>query len=144
VCDKIQRHGNERMPSSSSVVKKKNRFNVAVIASSGGGTATLGHTDPTSLLQTNDGQLELADCCISETVLVALDGGKGMDGCDETVDMATLYQVVGNSVINDGKAGVHSKTTNDKTSLLFQCSVTKKGTLKEVNDYVNSRIWMER
>jgi len=90
---------------------------VALIGSSGGGTATLGHTDPRTLLRVIHQQLQLCGGRIASASFVALDGGKGMDGVvNEEIETATSY-----AVKYEGDAA-------------FQCSVRKRGTLKAVNN----------
>lgn len=78
---------------------------VALIGSSGGGTATLGHTCPVSFLRTIDEQLSLiqglgtdAAARLVVALFVALDGGRGMDGVDEQSSKARLFQF---RLIND-------------------------------------------
>lgn len=88
--------------------------NAALIGSSGGGTATLGHTDPPSLLRIVHEQLQLCGGRLVVATFVALDGGKGMDGANEETEMATAFTV---EVVQED----------------FNCIVRKKGTLKEVN-----------
>ena len=65
---------------------------VALIGSSGGGTATLGHTDPVAFLQVLDRQLSLIQARIEAALIVALDGGKGMDGADGR-QSARLFEI---------------------------------------------------
>ena len=88
---------------------------VALIGSTGGGTATLGHTDPPQLLQMIGRELKkVADCDgISRALFVALEGGKGFDQVDdEQNDPATLYQVPPDS---------------------YSCQIVQSATLKHVN-----------
>jgi len=76
---------------------------VALVGSSGGGAATLGHTDPTDLLtqirlqlrrvRGNNVQFDLAFC-----VFVSIHGGRGLDAIQQDVNLldstiATLYTV---------------------------------------------------
>eukprot|EP00977_Amphora_coffeiformis_P010357 scaffold2418_cov175-Amphora_coffeaeformis.AAC.13 len=67
---------------------------VALIGSSGGGTATLGHTCPVSFLRAIDAQLTLVEgkARLAMALFVALDGGKGMDGVDDQ-SSARLFQL---------------------------------------------------
>jgi len=62
---------------------------VALIGSSGGGTATLGHTDPLDLLRSIENELAKANASLDRILFVAC--GRGMDMVDEKVDQATLY-----------------------------------------------------
>jgi len=102
---------------------KRKDFNVAIIGSSGGGGATLGHTDPRELIRTVQGELEKVEGDSSRAqatwaLFVALDGGKGFDNVvDEGVDRATLYYNIQDKDVND-----------DYLSLS-----TKSGSLQEIN-----------
>lgn len=89
---------------------------VAVIASSGGGTATLGHTDPIALLSCIHEELTLCQAFISHALYVCLDGGKSMDGVDERNARAALYEVNLNGPEEQ-----------------FQCNVVIHGSLQQVN-----------
>ena len=87
---------------------------VALIGSSGGGTATLGHTDPVAFLQTIDTQLSLIEAPKDSTtssshhdkkgettqgarlvaaLFISLDGGKSMDGVNQKTSSARLFQL---------------------------------------------------
>ena len=69
---------------------------VALIGSSGGGTATLGHTCPVSFLRAIDAQLTLVEgtARLVVALFVSLDGGKGMDNVsDENQFSARLFQL---------------------------------------------------
>lgn len=92
------------------------RMSVVLIGSSGGGTATLGHTDPAELLNTiHQELLKVEDASgITSALFVSLHGGKGFDSACDT-DKATLYSV------SEGSGG--------------ECSVqvVKSGKLKDVN-----------
>jgi len=101
---------------------------IAVVASSGGGTATLGHSDPVSLLQTINDQLWSIGGTVSHALYVNLDGGKSMDTANEDIDSATLYQVVS----ADGYASNETDSVS-APSLASLCRAVKRGTLKEVN-----------
>jgi hypothetical protein len=96
-------------------------LSVAIIASSGGGTATLGHTNPPALLETIEEQLRLCHARVGAALFVSLDRGKGMDSANEMSDLATLYQVE-----LDNKSSPTCK---------LSCSVVKRDTLYEVNQY---------
>ena len=98
---------------------------VAIIGSSGGGTATLGHTDPTGFLATVEDQLHLCEAQIAAALFVALDGGKGMDSAKEETDSAALYHV---------NRFTATKTTTTPENP-FSCSIVKRGTLAQVNEY---------
>lgn len=98
------------------------QISVALIGSTGGGTATLGHTDPPKLIQLIDGELRKINggtltSGISRALFVSLDGGKGFDHADEAKDTASLYQI--------SSAGARN------TSL--ECQVVKSAVLQEVN-----------
>lgn len=105
---------------------------VALIGSSGGGTATLGHTEPVSFLRTVDYHLSLVGqqeegggggTRLVAALFVALDGGKGMDSVVVTDDddadgtMARLFQ--------------YAQT--DKPDESFQYEVLALGPLAKVN-----------
>ena len=71
-------------------------MSVALIGSSGGGAATLGHTEPTLLLQTISAELSKVECNKSSlryALFVALHGGLGLDTADPENDAATLYSI---------------------------------------------------
>lgn len=99
-------------------------LSVAVIASSGGGTATLGHTDARGLLQCIDDQLRTIKAGISHALFVSLDDGKSLDSVRERIDTATLYRV---DLSELDKAAVQSLTQ-------LPTEIIAKGTLKEVNE----------
>eukprot|EP00542_Grammatophora_oceanica_P013324 CAMPEP_0194041092 /NCGR_PEP_ID=MMETSP0009_2-20130614/12997_1 /TAXON_ID=210454 /ORGANISM="Grammatophora oceanica, Strain CCMP 410" /LENGTH=541 /DNA_ID=CAMNT_0038684445 /DNA_START=38 /DNA_END=1663 /DNA_ORIENTATION=+ len=96
---------------------------VALIGSSGGGIATLGHTDAVGLLQTIHKELLKVEGSegIETALFVSLHGGKGLDAASEN-DTATLYEVTAGPNGNSGSSG--------------QCPVqiSQTGTLKEVNN----------
>jgi hypothetical protein len=112
-------------------------MDVVVIGSSGGGTATLGHTDPAELLTTIHRELQRVRRTtpiskddtggsggIRYALYVSLHHGKGMDSVDDSKDTATLYCV------------------NQATkSSMFQVHVVYTGILSEVNNKVKD---MER
>lgn len=89
---------------------------VALIGSSGGGTATLGHTDPVAFLRAVDHQLTLVEghARLVAALFVALDGGKGMDGANDR-SPARLFQL--------------QETKDDD----FRYEVIALGTLAEIN-----------
>jgi hypothetical protein len=70
-------------------------MSVALIGSSGGGAATLGHTEPVQLLQAIHKELRKVDGGngIQIALFVAMQGGKGLDTANEKVDTATLYAI---------------------------------------------------
>ena len=72
--------------------EEENPMSVALIGSSGGGTATLGHTDPVQLLRVIGQELRKANASLDQVLFVALEGGKGMDTAQPT-DSATLYSI---------------------------------------------------
>jgi hypothetical protein len=86
---------------------------VALIGSSGGGTATLGHTQTSEFVNTIDVELENISepVSLSTVIFVSLDGSKGMDSATEE-DGATLYH------LSNGVQRFHH------------------GTLKEINERV--------
>lgn len=94
-------------------------LSIAVIGSSGGGTATLGHTNAPHFLETIELQLNLLGATIGAALFVSLDDGKGMDSLDHefSIDKATLYQVL-------------EKTDN---SSKFNCIELSRGALGEIN-----------
>lgn len=117
-------------------------LSVAVIGSSGGGTATLGHTDPSTLLKTihhelcsvqnkkeNNSREPAAE--LSHALFVSLDGGKGMDSVDDKVDTASLYQV--NCGLNNNNDNIDRFSTHCRADL--SCRVVKRGVLQHVNNY---------
>lgn len=80
-----------------STVFRKQFMSVAVIGSSGGGTATLGHTDAGELLRTIHQELKKTTEChgIVKALFCSLQGGKGFDGANSETDVATLFSVDG-------------------------------------------------
>ena len=99
--------------------------NVALIGSSGGGTATLGHTNAETLLKVIHEQLQQCGGRLIAACFVALDAGKGMDGVNEQVATATAFIIE----TSEEKAKVSRTPT-------LKCRDAKRGTLKDVNDYV--------
>jgi hypothetical protein len=98
---------------------------VAVIASSGGGAATLGHTDAPALLRTIQDELasiQGGGAYVRYAYFVSLPSGKGMDSANEDLDQAVLYQV--------DPSFISSHETHD---LSYRIAI--RGTLKQVNDY---------
>lgn len=98
-------------------------LSVALIGSSGGGTATLGHTDPQSLLKVIDRELQKIQgrrSCrgICQALFVALDGGRGFDHVDEAKETASLYHIS------------HKEATQRGP---LHCTIAKAGPLKDVN-----------
>ena len=73
-------------------------MSVALIGSSGGGTATLGHIDAAELFRTIHQELQKVDDSvgISRALFVSLHGGKGFDAARAETDVATLYSVLSN------------------------------------------------
>lgn len=97
-------------------------LSVAVIGSSGGGQATLGHTDPKGLLQVIQGELQKIEkkaVTLSRALFVALEGAKSFDNVNENTDAASLYY------IHDLKA---------KQSAYLHCKIHTSGALGEVNE----------
>ena len=94
-------------------------MSVAVIGSSGGGTATLGHTDAGELLRTiHEELLKVEDVKgISCGIFCCLDGGKGFDGACDT-DKAMLYAAK-SSGVDLVKSGL-LKDVNEKVKELDQ------------------------
>lgn len=71
-------------------------MSVALIGSSGGGAATLGHTEPTQLLQTINNELlkiEGGKIKLRYALFVSLHGGMGLDTANPDKDTATLYSI---------------------------------------------------
>ena len=96
---------------------------VALIGSSGGGAATLGHTEPAQLLQTINDELSKieGDCRLTHALFVSLHGGHGLDTADPTESTATLYSIESNEA--DNKSG--------ESGTLVR--VVQSGVLAEVN-----------
>ena len=98
-------------------------LSVAVIGSSGGGTATLGHTDPQALMKTIDLELRKIEgpikCLgICRSLFVALEGGQGFDHADQNRHNAALYQISQPDTRQHGP---------------LHCTIGKAGPLKDVN-----------
>lgn len=96
-------------------------FSVALIGSSGGGTATLGHTNPAELIGTIHQELqkiEDATAGITSVAFVSLEGGKSFDNVIEHQDIASLHQV---------------KTNKDHRARGCQIHISKTATLNEIN-----------
>lgn len=98
------------------------KMSVAVIGSSGGGAATLGHTEPTQLLQAVNAELGRIDHGkthgIRHALFVSLHGGMGLDVANPNVEMATLYCI---------------DTEHNSLSQCFP-RVVQMATLSEVNE----------
>lgn len=79
----------QRAPTSATIMA------VALIGSSGGGAATLGHTEPTQLLQTINDELAKiqGDWCLTHALFVSLHGGRGLDSANPTESTATLHAI---------------------------------------------------
>lgn len=73
-------------------------MSVALIGSSGGGTATLGHTDAAELLRVIHQELQKVDGSmgIVQALFVSLHGGKGFDSAKLETDVATLFSISSN------------------------------------------------
>lgn len=82
-------------------------MSVAVIGSSGGGTATLGHTEAAELLRTIHEELRKVEDAVGITnaIFVSLHGGKGFDSASDT-DMAMLYSAKGDCSVELMKTGM--------------------------------------
>lgn len=63
---------------------------VALIASSGGGVATIGHTQVEEQLQTLEAHLQLIHAKLSYAIHISLLGGKSMDSVNPETDQARL------------------------------------------------------
>mmetsp|Transcript_6653 Transcript_6653/g.9658 ORF Transcript_6653/g.9658 Transcript_6653/m.9658 type:complete len:603 (-) Transcript_6653:77-1885(-) len=117
---------------------------VALIGSSGGGVATIGHTDPTDLLTNVNRELcrirrrfrrgsfgnqvhENCRCSVQlkYALFVSVHGGKGLDGADQDAVVATLYTV------GCDEQQQQSKVNDDSNLLSIKSAYT--GTLREVN-----------
>jgi hypothetical protein len=94
-----------------------------VIASSGGGAATLGHTDPVALLRCLQSELQRVGGFVRHALYVSLDNGGGMDSASLDGDAASLYQV--DCSDDDPPDGNQYKPD--------WCRVAHRGTLREVN-----------
>lgn len=97
-------------------------YRVAIIGSSGGGTATLGHTDASNLLKTINDHLSTAGIQLCYSCYVALENGKGMDAANEQIDSATLY--------SNGKIDAVTEVEE------FLCKQQAHGTLRTVNTFI--------
>jgi hypothetical protein len=108
---------------------------VGVIGSSGGGTATLGHTDPIQFLQILNDELEKIDDGIAMAIFVSLDGGKSMDTANPKLDRATLYAVEPVLLTTTATTSTTASRTYQDTQLLgsFNVRIILRGTLMEVN-----------
>lgn len=82
-------------------------MSVAVIGSSGGGTATLGHTEAAELLRTIHEELRKVEDAVGITnaIFVSLHGGKGFDSASDT-DTAMLYSAKGDCSVELMKTGM--------------------------------------
>lgn len=78
---------------------QQTKMTVVLLGSSGGGTATLGHTDPTDLLRSIHQELSKIEhpknipIQIEYGLYLSLHGGKGLDSACTQNTMATLYQI---------------------------------------------------
>ena len=100
-------------------------LSIAIIGSSGGGAATLGHTDPQTLLKTIDQEIckiEGKRKChgIACALFVSLDGGQGFDHANETRDNASLYYI----------PATDTRACDPFNSV---CRIVQAGSLKAVN-----------
>ncbi|GKZ00576.1 hypothetical protein MPSEU_001009800 [Mayamaea pseudoterrestris] len=82
----------ESFDASTTCSSKSKQKAVLVLASSGGGTATLGHTDPISLLQAIDDELRNIHARVEHVVFVSLCDGSGMDLVNASKSQAVLYE----------------------------------------------------
>jgi hypothetical protein len=64
---------------------------VLILASSGGGTATLGHTEPATLLQAIDDELSSIHAFVATVLYVALEDGSSMDFAKWSESQGILY-----------------------------------------------------
>lgn len=101
-------------------------MSVAVIGSSGGGAATLGHTEPSHLLQVINNELAKIDgeSRILHALFVSLHKGTGLDVANSDVDTATLYCI-------------DNEQSNDAYSQYFPRPV-QTATLSQVNETCRS------
>mmetsp|Transcript_6101 Transcript_6101/g.7744 ORF Transcript_6101/g.7744 Transcript_6101/m.7744 type:complete len:678 (+) Transcript_6101:114-2147(+) len=136
---------------------------IVVIGSSGGGTATLGHTNAVQLLTTihkelkkirtlplvpvpcdNDRDddddddksesLEKISHGIRFALFVSLHGGKGLDSADPMKDRATLWTVgIEDDDDDNDTTDAHTKSSMSSLSRTFQVKATYTGILHDVN-----------
>jgi hypothetical protein len=101
-------------------------MSVAVIGSSGGGAATLGHTEPSHLLQVINDELAKIDgeSRILHALFVSLHEGKGLDVANPDLDTATLYSI-------------DNEQSNDDHSQYFPRPI-HTATLSQVNETCRS------
>ena len=99
-------------------------MSVALIGSSGGGAATLGHTEPVQLLQTIHNELRKINGGhgIKIALFVSMHGGKGLDTSNEDIDTATLYSI----------------PFSDNPNEQCHVQVVTSGTLKSVNETIKT------
>jgi hypothetical protein len=128
-------------------------LSVALIGSSGGGAATLGHTDPINLLTSinrelnsirrrhrhcseNEGEQNFCVVKLKYALYVSVHGGQGLDGAHPDKVRATLYTIgcdensiskQGNKLLGDDD----DDNRNASASLFIKSEYT--GTLREVN-----------
>ena len=113
---------------------------IAVVGSSGGGAATLGHTDPVQLLEqiqrelaraknsgNGDEGLEAPAPIIRHALYVSLHSGKGLDHATDG-DMATLYAV------GCGKEESDEHDSQSSTTKKLQVRTVCTGPLAKVNE----------
>jgi hypothetical protein len=95
-------------------------MSVALIGSSGGGTATLGHTDAAELLRVIHQELRKVDSSggLVRALFVSLHGGKGFDSAKLETDVATLFSILSNDCqIQSVQTGTVEQVNNTCTKM---------------------------
>jgi hypothetical protein len=127
--------------------KPTTKMRVAIIGSSGGGTATLGHTDGRLLIHTIRDHLHTCDIALVHVCFVALDNGMGMDYVDAQTDTAVLYTI---STDDHSQTKTNTTTTGTNTTSsstddddddevlhgLGTARIQTRGRLEHVNRYL--------
>jgi hypothetical protein len=131
--------GETRATTSQSFMVRQQTRKVAIIGSSGGGTATLGHTDGPQLIHTIHDHLQSCNIELTYSCYVALDRGKGMDHVCAERDTAILYiTTTTGSTSHTGAAvrvpGTNTSPVRDAASSI--CTIPAHGTLEYVNNYI--------
>jgi hypothetical protein len=122
---------------------------VLVLASSGGGTATLGHTDPSALLHTIHAELKSINAFIKHALYVALCDGSGLDLADASRTQVVLWEAkFGDdsgtfaNTTSPSQSASSSQHASDIQQLTTQAALCD--TLENVNAYISNQRYDEQ
>ena len=127
----------EDSPASSSNYNNKTKdsaastlLNVALIGSSGGGIATVGHTDANTLLHTIHWHLTCMNARLVRVIYISLLNGKSMDAVQPATDRASLTVVTSSLYNHDDDK--NNKNNNNRIHQL-QVETLATDTLEHIN-----------